>query len=247
MRSFFSLFVFELRLFLRNVVNLLFVLLFPSGMLLLFGSIYGNEPSALFGGNGTIDVSVPSYICMIVAVTGLMSLPITLCTYRQNKVLKRLQATPLRSGAILGVHFAVNLFMTLIGVALLLALAFLMYDIAFTGVWWAVLLVALLVIISIFSIGVLIASVFRSAKTAIAVANIVYFPMLFLSGASVPIELMPDGVRKVAQALPLTHAVTAMKAVWLNKPLDDWLLSVIVLGAVSIVCIITAVCSFRWE
>ena len=90
MRKNLSLFTFELKMFFKNVINIIFVLIFPSCMILLFGNIYGNNANEMFGGFGTVDIMIPGYICLIVAVTGLMSLPITLCTYRENKVLKRL-------------------------------------------------------------------------------------------------------------------------------------------------------------
>ncbi len=247
MKMFQSLFRFEFRLFTRNFINMFFVLLFPPFMLLLFGSIYGNAPSEMFGGYGTIDVSIPAYICMIVAVTGLMSLPITLCTYREEKVLKRLRATPLNSKSILGAHFAVNIFMTILGVALLMLIGLLVYKIKILGEWWAILLTILLVVVSVFSIGILIASIFKSAKTAIAVANIVYFPMIFLSGATVPIEIMPDAVQKAAQVLPLTHAVAALKGVWLGNPITDYLISLFVLLGTAILCTAVAFKMFRWE
>jgi len=241
-----ALFVFEFKLFFRNVINLIFVLLFPSSMVLLFGSIFGNEPSALFGGYGTIDVSVPSYICMIVAVTGLMSLPLTLCTYRQNKVLKRLRATTLRPYHIIGTQFAVNLIMTIIGAVLLISVASAVYHIQFIGSAVSMILLTILVVCCIFSIGVLIASIFKDAKTATAAANIVYFPMLFLSGATIPIELMPAAVQKVASFLPMTHAVNVLKSVWLNKPIGDYYQSLIILIVVFIVCAVLSVVFFKW-
>ena len=61
----------EAKLFLREPVGAFFTLAFPLMMLFLFGSIYGNEPTPMFGGRGTIDISVPSYTAMIVATTGL--------------------------------------------------------------------------------------------------------------------------------------------------------------------------------
>ena len=51
----------ELKLFLREPVGCFFTLLFPPLLLLLFGSIYGNEPTPMFGGRGTVDVSLPAY------------------------------------------------------------------------------------------------------------------------------------------------------------------------------------------
>lgn len=216
-------------------------------MLLLFGGIYGNDPSPVFGGYGTIDVSTPSFICMITGVTGLMSLPMTLCTYRENKVLKRLKATGLHPAEIIGVHFAVNFFMTLLGIAVLMVLAKTVYDVQMLSPLRFIVPVILLIIVCIFSIGTLIASLFNNAKTAIGVANLVYFPMIFLSGATIPIEIMPETMQKIAKVLPMTHAVVALKGVWLDKPFDDYSLHLWILSAIALLCIGLSVKFFRWE
>ena len=41
-------------------------------MVLLFGAIYGNEPTPLFGGHGTMDVSMPGYTALILSTVGFM-------------------------------------------------------------------------------------------------------------------------------------------------------------------------------
>jgi ABC-2 type transport system permease protein len=96
MRGLLKLTLVELKLFLRNPVGAFFTLIFPLMMLFLFGSIYGNEPSPLLGGYGSVDVSVPAYTAMIIATAGLLSLTIQISIYREKGVLRRLKATPLR-------------------------------------------------------------------------------------------------------------------------------------------------------
>lgn len=241
------LFTFEFKMLLRNAINVIFVLIFPSLMILLFGSIYGNGANTMFGGFGTIDIMTPGYICMIIAVTGLLSLPITLCTYRENKVLKRLRATTISPLSIIGTQFAVNFLMTLIGVALLVIISYLVFHFKLLGSIFLVILFMILIICSIFSIGLIIASLFRSAKTATTVAMMIYFPMIFLSGATMPLELMPSTIQKIANVLPLTHAVNVLKGAWLNKPFSDYSTSFIVLVAIFIVCSVLSVKLFKWE
>jgi len=68
----------QLKLTLRNFVVALFSFAFPVLMLLMFGGIYENKPTPFYGGHGAVDVMVPSYIGMIIAVTGLMNLPLTI-------------------------------------------------------------------------------------------------------------------------------------------------------------------------
>ena len=247
MRKWIALFKFELKMIFKNVINIIFALIFPSLMVLLFGTIYGNKANPLFNGFGTIDIMVPGYICMIVAVTGLMSLPITLCTYRETKVLKRLRATSISPLSIVSVHFFVNFLMTIIGIALLLIFSSIVFHFKLIGSSLVVSLLIVLVICSIFSIGLLIASIFRNAKTATTVAMMIYFPMIFLSGATMPLELMPNTVQKWSNILPLTHAVNVLKNAWLNQSFGTYYISFIVLFAIFTVCSILSVKCFKWE
>ena len=84
-RALVKLTTFEFKLFFRNFINVFFLLLFPTMMILMFGGIYGNKPQDIYNGFGMVDVSVPAYAGMIISVTGLMNLPLTLCEYREKK------------------------------------------------------------------------------------------------------------------------------------------------------------------
>lgn len=79
----------ELKLFMRDPLAAFFTLVFPLMMLVLFGSIFGNEPDPDLGGRGQVDVSVPGYIGVIIATTAIMGLPINLASYRAGGVLRR--------------------------------------------------------------------------------------------------------------------------------------------------------------
>lgn len=59
-------------------------------MMLLFGSIYGNEASETYMGKGMVDVSVPAYFALILSVTAFMSVPMTLSEYREKKDSKKI-------------------------------------------------------------------------------------------------------------------------------------------------------------
>ena len=99
----------------------------------MFGGIYGNEPVEFFGGHGTIDVTVPSYFCMIIAVTGLMSLPLTVAQYRERKILKRFMATPINPSGILISQVIVNFIMTVLGMVVLIVVGKIVFDLHFLG------------------------------------------------------------------------------------------------------------------
>ena len=120
----------EFKCFFRNFITIFFTLIFPPLFLILFGEIYGNNPTPMFDGLGTVDASLPAYICMIFCVTGIMSLPLSLTSYREKKILKRFKATPTTPAQIIVAQIVVNLLMTVIGAILLVIIARLRYSAA---------------------------------------------------------------------------------------------------------------------
>ena len=237
----------ELKLFMRNYLNMFFLLIFPMLMLLLFGGIFGNEPDAMFGGYGTVDISVPAYAGLIISVTGLMSLPLTLSQYREKKILKRFKATPLSPVYVVISQISVHLVMTIAGMLLLFIAAKLVFNLQFVGRVLPVTAVFFLSTLSIFSLGFLVAAVAPNMRAATAIAYLIYFPMLFLTGATIPIELMPETMQKIAEVLPVTHVVKAMKAVWLGETAASVYPSLLILAGFMLVCLVLSLKFFRWE
>ncbi len=105
----------------------------------------------------------------------------------------------------------------------------------------------LLVVISIFSIGLFIAGVAPNSKAAMAITYVIYFPMLFLSGATLPLTFMPEAVQTISKALPLTYGVRLVQGLWLGKTIDQYGLEIIVLLAVFLVMGTLSLKTFRWE
>lgn len=237
----------ELKLFIRTFLSMFFVLVFPSMMLLIFGGIYGNEPSILFDGYGLIDVSVPAYFAMIIIVTGIMNLPLTVCGYRERKILKRFKATPINSIDILLSQIIVNIIMTIVGIAVLLVIGKLVFSLHFMGEIVSMIFVFFFSILSIFSLGFVIASVSSNIKSANAISNIIYFPMLFLSGATIPIEIMPQIMITISKILPATYAVELLKGVWLGENIFNFGINITVLSFLFVFCILISVRMFKWE
>lgn len=110
----------------------------------------------------------------------------------------------------------------------------------FIGAW-------LLTLVSMFSIGLLMASLCRTVKATNAVTSLVYFPMLFLSGATIPFELFPLGLQKVASVLPLTQGIKLMKAASMGTQVESVMGIIILLVVITIVCTFISIKTFRWE
>lgn len=237
----------EIKLFLREPVGAFFTLAFPLMMLFLFGTIYGNEPSPYFNGYGTVDISVPAYTAMIIGTTGIMGLTITMSAYREKGILRRLRATPLRPQVILAAQVVVIFLMTVLGMVLLILAGKVVYGLRFDGNPFSIAVAFLLGSLSFFSLGFILAGVMPTARTGQVVGMAIFYPMLFLSGAGLPLEMLPDGVRKFSNFLPLTHVVTLLRGLWIGEPWSQHTTEVIVLLSLLVIGVFVSSKTFRWE
>ena len=237
----------EIKLFLREPVGAFFTLAFPLMMLFLFGTIYGNEPSPYFNGYGTVDISVPAYTSMIIGTTGIMGLTITMSAYREKGILRRLRATPLRPQVILAAQVVVIFLMTVLGMVLLILAGKVVYGLRFDGNPFSIAVAFVLGSLSFFSLGFILAGVMPTARTGQVVGMAIFYPMLFLSGAGLPLEMLPDGVRKFSNFLPLTHVVTLLRGLWIGEPWSQHTTEVIVLLSLLAIGVLVSSKTFRWE
>lgn len=247
MRGVWKLTLVEIKLFLREPIAAFFTLVFPLMMLFLFGSIYGNKPVAFFGGVGYVDTAVPAFTAMIIATSGLLSLTIQVATYREKRILRRLRATPLRPQAILSAQVMTIFLMTVLGMILLLMAGKWIYGVRFSGNAVSIFFAFTLCSLSFFVLGFVLAGLFSTARTAQVAAMVIFYPMLFLSGAAIPLEVLPGTLRNYTQVLPLTHVVTLLRGLWIGDGWGDHLTEVIFLTAMLIVGLVVSAKTFRWE
>lgn len=238
---------FELRRLSRDFPTVFFSLVFPTMVLLIFGGIYGNDPSPVFNGIGEIDATLPAYAALGVAVTGLMGFPLTVAEYRDRGVLRRLRVTPAKPTLLLVGQLIANVGITAIGIAVLIVTGAVALDAHVSPNWPAFILSLLLTVVSIYGIGLVVASLAPNQRAATIISQIIYFPMIFLSGATVPSELFPKKMQNLIEIVPLTHAVTLLKASWIKGQSVNWPLHIGVLLGVAVVCAVCAVLAFRWS
>ena len=137
--------------------------------------------------------------------------------------------------------------MTLLGTAILIIAAKLMYHLHFDGNAGLFLAVFILSSLSFFSLGFIIASVASTARVAQVAGMVVFYPMLFLSGATIPLEIMPETIKKVANYLPLTYVVDILQGMWFGEPISGHLTGVLVLTGILIAGVLISALTFRWE
>lgn len=234
----------ELKLFLREPGAAFFTLALPVLLLVFNGAGSDNEPSAQFGGAGPIDVLVPGYIALVIATLGLTNLPGLLATYRERGVLRRLQATPVRPTTILAAQLLVQGLVATLGLAILIALGTSVYGLNAPQAPVAVLVSYVVAVLGFAAFGFVLAAVLPTARSTAAVSFALYLPMIFVSGATWPRQLLPDWAQQAGDVLPLTWVVEALQQPWIS---GTWPLHMLaLLAAMVVVGTVASARVFRW-
>lgn len=247
MSRFLKVYNIEQKLGLRCPDGIIFGVGMPVGVLILIAAIAGSKTAGVGGSYTFLQSAFASLIAVGICAAAFMGIPLTVADYRDKKILKHFFVTPVSPGLILGVVAACGAVTAIISAAAITIVAVGVFGyrmdgnvLSFTGAW-------LLTLISMFSIGLLIAGLCKTTKIANVVTTAVYFPMLFLSGATIPFELFPENIQKVASVLPLTQGIKLMKAVSMGAPAENVLGTVLLLGGITVVCSAAAIFTFRWE
>ena len=234
------------KLALREPLGVFFTLALPPALVALFGLAFGNAPIPLQDGRGTMDHQLPAVAAWVFAMTGLFTVPMALLGRRDAGTLRRFQATPLRPATYLAADVIVHLGQALLGLALLFAVGVWAFGARGGGAPAAVVAAALLGALAFLALGYALAALLPNARTVPVVGNVLAVPMLFLSGATAPLELMPAAVQRAAGFNPLHHAVALLRGAWFGEPWAALAGSAAVVAGLLIVAAAIAAARFRW-
>ncbi|PKO12761.1 MAG: hypothetical protein CVU39_22605 [Chloroflexi bacterium HGW-Chloroflexi-10] len=236
----------DFKLFFRSAIVIFFTFAFPILNIVLFGSMYGSDPTPVYNGHTVIDIMVPGYIAaLIIGTTAFMNLPLEIAARRQTGVLRRFRATPLHPVAVTGSQVFVNLFTAVISSIILLVTGMLIFNAHAPVISWQLVFAFLLSSLSLYALSLLIANFFKNVAAARAVMMALFFPMMFISGGTLPMKYLPESIQTASKFLPLTYVVNLFNGAYLDQTLDTTAL--IVLAAILLVCGILSVRFFRWE
>ncbi|MCB7303535.1 ABC transporter permease [Bariatricus massiliensis] len=247
MKTFRTMLKTEIKLSLRGMDMFIFAICVPLVVLIIQGIIYGNRPAYPDAGYTFLEQSFSALATISICAGGVMGLPLVVSDYRSKGILKRYKVTPVSPAMILVVQVAIYTLYAVVSLMLLYFTAKLFFGYQFRGDLFRFLGGYLLVLVSMFSIGMLVGGVSPDTKIASVIACILYFPMLILSGATLPYEVMPSTLKRVADVMPLTQGIKLLKAASLGHPADSVLAQICIMGVVAVACTVIAVKYFKWE
>jgi ABC-2 type transport system permease protein len=240
-------FLTELKLSLRGMDMVIFALGFPVVIAVILGIIYGNRP-AFEGAEYTFfEQSFGAVASVGICAAGVMGLPLVLSDYRHKKILKRFRVTPVSPGMLLFVQAVINFIYSVVSLLLVYIVSAVFFGFDAKGSLFGFIGSYLLVLASIYSIGMMISAISPDIKTANILCSVFYFPMIIFSGATLPYEVMPPAMQRAVDFMPLTQGIKLLKGASLGLPFDDIIIPVAAMAIISIICTAVSLKFFKWE
>ncbi|MEU3336152.1 ABC transporter permease [Streptomyces sp. NPDC002144] len=201
----------EVRLFRREPGAVFWILLFPTLLLVILGSIPGfREHQSDLGGLRTIDVYVPVAVLLGLIVGGLQSMPQTLTGYRERGILRRMATTPVRPSALLSAQMVVYGGAALASALLALAVGRLGFDVRLPEQPLGYGLALVLAVLAALALGSVVSALSRTTKIAGAIGSAVFFPAMFCAGVWLPVQSMPHLMGRIVGYTPFGAAAQAL-------------------------------------
>ncbi len=247
MRTFRVLLRNELKMSFRGMDMLLFAVIMPLVVLVILGVVFGAKP-AFEGADYTfLEQSFGALTSIAICAGGVMGLPLVISDYRSKHILKRYQVTPISPMLVLLVEVSMYVVYSIISLVSLFSVAMLFFGYRMKGSIILFMLSWVLVMISIFSIGLMVGGIAKNSKDAGVIASILYFPMIVFSGATLPYEVMPVTMQHVVDLFPLTQGIKILKNASLGLPVENAVLSIVIILGIAVVCTMIGIRYFKWE
>ncbi|MBM7460204.1 ABC-2 type transport system permease protein [Rhodococcus coprophilus] len=224
-----------------------FTLIFAPMLMVILGLIFGNDPSPEFGGRGFVAATLPAYASLVVAIMGVLTLPVSQLQLRESGALLRLRATPLRPQSYVAADLTVNFLIGLTGIAFALMVGILGFGVRPEGNLVSVLAAAALGLVAFLALGYTLAAIYPSAAAATGIGNGLMILLMMTSGAFVPLAVLPEGVQRVTEFSPIRHLVDLMQGLWNGDPWSNYGLATAVLVGMIVIFGTMGARLFKWN
>ena len=245
MKRFLSMYRVEQKLFLRTTDVILFCRAMPLVVFVVITMITGGK-NAADSGLTYLQSSYVSLSTVGICCSAFMSIPITIVECRSQGILRRMYCSPCSPARLLACDTIASGVIAVLSTLILTVASVAFFGYRMPGNVFVYMAVWLLTMASMFSIGLMVASLCRTTKSMNVVTSLLYFPMLLFSGATIPAEVFPAGLRAVSGWMPLGVGVRLLKSVSMGC-YDRMAMPVMTLIAIAVICGTVAIKTFRWE
>jgi ABC-type multidrug transport system permease subunit len=243
MKTYLALIKIDLKLALRMRSVIFFNYLFPLMFFFIFASLFRarSDPGAM---SRVLSMVIP----LGVVGNGLFGAGMRAIQEREMGILRRYKVTPISPAPLLVASMVTAWFVFIPYILVVLSISHFYYRLPWPSNWGSLLIFITLGLIAFRSLGMVIASTANNMQEGQILIQLCYFPMIFLSGATIPIDVFPPILQGISKFVPSTYLVQGIKsllACGLNiQEMWSFVLILIVAAAVGLT---VGLKLFRWE
>lgn len=236
----------------RNKRAVLFTVLLPVFLLVLFAAVWGSDDVTVVRG---VNIDLDAYytagiIAYAITAASFTTLAIGLTTMRETGILKRLRGTPIPSWTFVVAQILRSLVLVVLMVVLLGLVARLAFGVDFgAGTIGALIVYILLGTATMCTLGMALTAVTTSAEAAATIAPFGILILSFISGVFIPVDQLPNWLVEIGRVFPLAHLAEGLQAALAPSTEGSGISgeNVGILAAWGVAGLVVAARFFRWE
>lgn len=234
--------VIRLKLLARNRVTFFFSVVFPVGLLFIYGFLFGKADPA------KVRFLMAPVVVLTILGSGFWGVGFQIVIFREKNILRRFRPAPIGASPLLISGVLANWALQVFVVSLEFALGRAVFHVPWPPHPLELFLVGTLGLFAFAGIGAVVASVANTSQETQVLCNLLWFGFMFLSGATAPFAQLPEVVRHIALFLPSFYLVYAIQALMLGGAhLSAMLPEIAALVATSAAAFLLSLKLFRWD
>ena len=241
MKNFVALTRMRVQLAFRNKMFFFFVIIMPFAFFFLYAGVFAKS----------VPETVGFYLGPVLALNVMGSfwgLSATLVMFREQGILRRFHVAPVTASDMLASSIVANYVLTLPTVALELLFARVIFHVPSLGNPISLFVLISVGIISFGSLGLVVASVTNTMQETQVLNQLLWLPLIFLSGATFPLAYLPVPVQRFGLFLPATYLVNGLQQTIVNSATpSSRYVEILSLVFWTILTFFLSAQLFRWE
>jgi ABC-2 type transport system permease protein len=195
-----------------------------------------------------MDVFAPGILAMSLMNSGVIGLATAFVTYRERGILRRVRVTPFPLTSFILARVISQLLVAGLQAVILIGMAWAFFGLHLRGNPLVLLVAIAAGALAFLAIGFAISGIAPNTETAASYANLITFPMLFLSGIFFSMENAPAWLRPITKVLPLSYLVDALREpMSFGNGLSAIWLDLLALMLTFVIAMAISVRFFRWD
>ena len=159
------------------------------------------------------DTALLGLLSLGIMTSSIISVAVKISTYRSQSILKRMLVTPLAIWKYFAAEIAAHLVLALVQAAMILGVGVFIFGAQIHGNLAWISLIVVLGSLVFLNLGFILSAWADTPSAASGMGNVIAMPMLFFAGAFFSTASLPWIFPYLAQALPLTPLLTALREV----------------------------------